>query len=209
MVMVRAFARRRRWTPEEEEILRREYAQSSRSQLLGLLPHRKIRNIETKAHLMGLSKVKKPARTPDQVREAKRLNMAKKRMKDPEAVRAYQRDNYHKNRESRREAVRAYQARRFFWMRAIKLSGVTAESLASLWKSQRGRCGISGRRLTRDNAQIDHIVPRAKGGDDRLSNLRWACAEANIAKRDMTDEELARLCEDILDRIRISWEMGR
>ena len=43
-------------------------------------------------------------------------------------------------------------------------------------------------------------------GDDRLSNLRWACAEANLAKRDMTDIELFELCADILDRMRISME---
>jgi 5-methylcytosine-specific restriction endonuclease McrA len=50
-------------------------------------------------------------------------------------------------------------------------------------------------------AQLDHILPRAKGGGDHISNLRWLCPEANYAKRDLTDEEFFALCGDVIIRI--------
>ena len=203
---VRAFSTRKRWTAEDEHLLRENYASSSREELSRLFPERKIRSIECKAHLMGLRKPARIGRSADDVREAKRLHMAARRQSDPDAARAYGKEYYRLNREKRRAAIKTYQARRFFWMRSIKLQGVSERDLAQLWKSQRGLCGISGRRLSRQNAQIDHIIPKSRGGDDRLSNLRWACAEANLAKRDMTDIELFDLCADILDRVRISME---
>lgn len=203
---VRAFSTRKRWTPEDENLLRENYASSSRSELARMFPERKVRNIECKANLMGLRKPPRIGRSADDVREAKRLHMAERRKSDPDAARAYGKEYYRMNREKQRAAIKAYQARRFFWMRSIKLRGVSARDLAQLWKSQRGLCGISGRRLNRKNAQIDHIIPKARGGDDRLSNLRWACSEANLAKRDMTDTELFDLCSEIMERMRISTE---
>lgn len=203
---VRAFSNRKRWTAEDERLLRENYASSSRAELSMMFPDRKVRNVECKAHLMGLRKPPRIGRSADEVRKAKRLHMAARREADPDAVRAYGNEYYRMNREKQRAATKAYQARRFFWMRSIKLRGVSARDLAQLWKSQRGLCGISGRRLSRQNAQIDHIIPKARGGDDRLSNLRWACSEANLAKRDMTDAEFFALCRETMDRMRISME---
>lgn len=49
-------------------------------------------------------------------------------------------------------------------------------------------CGvfITGKRLT-----LDHVVPKAKGGSDRIENLRPCCPECNQSKRDRTPEEWA------------------
>ena len=139
-------------------------------------------------------------RSPEQVREAKRLHMARKRAESPEAMRAYHRERHHRNHEKNKAKLRDYYGRRFFWGRAMKLRTVgraTFRDLAAMWHRQRGLCALTGRRLDR-SAQLDHIVPRAKGGDDSPKNLRWVSPEVNLAKRDLTDEQLFVLCQDVM-----------
>jgi len=65
--------------------------------------------------------------------------------------------------------------------------------LARLWKEQRGLCALSGEKMGRD-AEIDHKMPRARGGTDYIGNLQWVTPIANMAKRDLTDAEFAELC---------------
>lgn len=105
---------------------------------------------------------------------------------------------------ARRQYIRKHH---FFQWRAQTLSakkakGVTAIGLARLWKAQRGRCALSGRKLGRD-AHIDHIIPMAKGGATVLENLRFLDPDVNFARRAMLDEDFIRLCEDVLHQV---WE---
>lgn len=82
----------------------------------------------------------------------------------------------------------------------MKLRGperATLADISRLWYAQRGRCALTGRKLDRD-AQLDHIVARARGGNDSISNLRWVCSAVNYAKRDMPDVELVALCSDVM-----------
>lgn len=140
-------------------------------------------------------------RSIEETRRAKREHMAKKRAADPEAARAYSRNYHHRNRDKQTEKMRNYYARRFFWGRAMKLRGegrATATDLARLWKQQGGFCGLTGRRLSRDNAHLDHIVAKARGGSDQPSNLRWLCTEANLARRELSDAEFVALCSDVM-----------
>lgn len=142
-------------------------------------------------------------RSAEETREAKRLHMARKRAADPEAARAYGRAHHHRNREKQLAKMREYYARRFFWGRAMKLRGpgkATARELAAIWKAQRGRCALTGRRLDR-TAQLDHRIPRAQGGADVAGNLQWLCEVANLAKRDLTDTEFANLCAEVMAHI--------
>ena len=139
-------------------------------------------------------------RSIEETRKAKREHMARKRAADPEAARAYSRNYHHANREKQVAAMRAYYASRFFWAKAMKLRGsgrATAKDLASIWKAQRGRCALTGRRLDR-TAQLDHKLPKARGGGDEPENLQWLCREANLAKRELTDQEFADLCSDVM-----------
>lgn len=46
--------------------------------------------------------------------------------------------------------------------------------------------------------QLDHIIPRSRGGDNSLDNLGIASAKANQAKRDMTPEEFLNLCKSVV-----------
>lgn len=137
-------------------------------------------------------------------RERKRLQMAARR-RDPikgEAVRAAGRRAYAKGgleKQRQRAAVkkveffpwRVQYARRFD-------PTITVEQIKNLWDVQEGRCGLTGRPLGVD-AQLDHIVPLARGGEGAISNLRWVTPEANRAKRDLTDEEFLQLSNDVIE----------
>jgi len=74
---------------------------------------------------------------------------------------------------------------------------ITIEQLKNLWQQQAGLCAITGRALTVLEAELDHVIPRSRGGSDGIENLRWVCGEANDAKRALLDEELLVLCRDI------------
>lgn len=140
-------------------------------------------------------------RSYEETLKAKREFQARWRAADPERARAYGREIHHRNRDRNLAKMRGYYARRFFWGRAMKLRGegrATTADLSSIWKAQRGLCALTGRRLNRENAHLDHIVAKARGGSDGIGNLRWVCNEANLAKREMSDEEFAALCSDVM-----------
>lgn len=139
-------------------------------------------------------------RTLEEIREAKRLHMERRRLADPEKVRAYQREIHARNRERNIAKMRLYYAKRFFWSRAMKLRSperATYKQLAALWKKQRGRCALTGRRLDR-TADLDHIIPKTRGGGDNVGNLRWLCREVNMVKRNLTDDEFLTLCGEVM-----------
>lgn len=76
-------------------------------------------------------------------------------------------------------------------------------TLADVWKKigDRPICHISGRDIDLSDPHafaFDHIIPRSKGGDNSLENLGVATKEANLAKSNLTMEELLNLCSDIL-----------
>lgn len=138
--------------------------------------------------------------TIEEIRRRKRAHMARRRAANPDAAREQQRKWHAANRERNREKMRRYYARRFFWAKAMKLRSKNRAShldLARLWKAQRGRCALTGRRLTRA-AEVDHIHAKARGGDDAIENLRWVCREVNFARRDLPDNEFMALCEDVM-----------
>lgn len=194
----RAWSRHVRWSADEVSILMEHYHKSDWGVLLELLPQRSRDVIRCKANGLGLKRFRLPKRTLDETREAKREFMARKRLENPEACRAYARNHHYKNHEAKKRRMRAYAAKRFFWARAMKLRGedrATPQQLAALWWRQRGMCALTGRKLDR-SAQLDHKIPKARGGGDEIANLQWLCQEANYGKRAMTDAEFIALCRD-------------
>lgn len=80
---------------------------------------------------------------------------------------------------------------------------VTTEDLISLWEDQKGRCALTGWKMTmtrrvgivRTNASIDRI-DSSKGYT--LDNVQLVCVAANKAKFDLSQKEFVKLCRSVL-----------
>lgn len=78
--------------------------------------------------------------------------------------------------------------------------GTTIDRLVRLWHLQQGLCALTGDALpSLDGAEVDHIVPRSRGGPDDPDNLRLVCRAANRAKGNLLDEEFFMLCERVIE----------
>lgn len=60
-------------------------------------------------------------------------------------------------------------------------------------------CYLTGRKidLMNDPWQLDHVVPKAKNGDNSLENMSLTTREANSAKGDMYLDDFVNLCVDV------------
>jgi 5-methylcytosine-specific restriction endonuclease McrA len=72
----------------------------------------------------------------------------------------------------------------------------TREYLLCKWGRKCTYCGKENIPL-----QIEHIVPHAKGGSNRISNLCLACEKCNLAKGTKSIEEFLKKKPDLLKRI--------
>jgi 5-methylcytosine-specific restriction endonuclease McrA len=121
-----------------------------------------------------------------------------------EQVLAKQRSYYHSKAKHRERAYNeAMKSDRPWEWRAKNLrrnitKEITADWLESTFMRQSGRCALSNRKIDVMSFHVDHIVQRSLGGSDNLCNLRLVCAEANLAKSGLTDDQLISLCKDIL-----------
>ena len=52
-----------------------------------------------------------------------------------------------------------------------------------------GRCQYTGKELGWKDGNIDHVIPRAKGGKNTFENMVWSCKEVNSIKADKTPQE--------------------
>lgn len=52
--------------------------------------------------------------------------------------------------------------------------------------------------ITKDNYNLDHIIPKAKGGLNTIDNLAIVTPTSNKVKSDLTKEELLEFCEKVL-----------
>lgn len=57
-----------------------------------------------------------------------------------------------------------------------------------LYKKYDGHCAYCGVMLKTD-WQVDHIIPKSKGGTDDIGNLNPSCPRCNYTKKAMTDKE--------------------
>ena len=58
------------------------------------------------------------------------------------------------------------------------------ETVEALWEKFGGRCAGCGRPLSREEAALDHIIPRLMGGSDGPENLQLLCRACNAGKAD-------------------------
>lgn len=64
------------------------------------------------------------------------------------------------------------------------------------------KCYLTGKEIDLSKPRsyhFDHIIPSSKGGDNTIDNLGICTKEANMAKSDLTYDELIELCKNILD----------
>ncbi len=64
------------------------------------------------------------------------------------------------------------------------------------------KCALSGKEINLEidrNWQIDHIIPKSKGGDNSLENCQILLQEVNQMKNDLDESNFILLCKKILE----------
>jgi len=120
---------------------------------------------------------------PEKAKEAMRRWRARNPDKSREATRRW----YAENREKARENLLKYRVtNRAVIAASHHLGGkITPESRAFAERQILG-CAYCG---SNSRLQVDHKVPKSRGGRDHISNLQWLCRQCNHAKFDMTEDE--------------------
>jgi len=62
-------------------------------------------------------------------------------------------------------------------------------SRKTIYERDGGRCIYTGKKLSYGQFDLEHIVPKSRGGKDAFENLAVACKEVNNFKGDRTPEE--------------------
>ncbi len=77
-------------------------------------------------------------------------------------------------------------------------------SSRTIWERDQGICQYTGKKLTPNEGNIDHVVPRSKGGKTSFDNCVLASKKINTLKADRTPSEagLKLLKEPVTPRIR-------
>lgn len=71
------------------------------------------------------------------------------------------------------------------------MSGPPAERKIMVWQRDKWRCRYCGEKLLgKAQATVDHVIPRSKGGSNRMANLVTACVPCNQAKADKLPGEI-------------------
>lgn len=81
------------------------------------------------------------------------------------------------------------------------MRGGDVHAMVRRFDEQGGMCALTGWPMELGKtASLDHIVARARGGPNTVSNLRWVHASVNYAKRTMSDEEFVAMCRAVVAR---------
>lgn len=67
----------------------------------------------------------------------------------------------------------------------------------ALYHQSECRCQLCGRRITFDDATVDHIIPKAMGGTNEISNLQIACWSCNQLKGSILPDTFFERVTDI------------
>lgn len=63
-----------------------------------------------------------------------------------------------------------------------------------VFNKTKGECSYCGAILNEDNFVIDHVHPRARGGDNNIDNLLPSCYSCNLSKGAKSLEQFRRMC---------------
>ena len=76
------------------------------------------------------------------------------------------------------------------WEHRRRSAGYVSGTLRyEVLKSAKSRCELCGVPADERALEVDHIVPRSKGGRDEISNLQALCYRCNAMKRDRDDTD--------------------
>ena len=64
-----------------------------------------------------------------------------------------------------------------------------AQDKRQLFHDQQGKCVYCGNEYQYDELEIEHMIPKARGGPDHIRNCQLACGSCNLAKGTKTDIE--------------------
>ena len=75
------------------------------------------------------------------------------------------------------------------------------KELLDMLESQEYKCPFTGVLLVPgDNASIDHIIPKSKGGTNDIINLQWVDFKYNTIKNDMSNDEFMDYIKMLYER---------
>jgi hypothetical protein len=75
------------------------------------------------------------------------------------------------------------------------------KEIEALWEQQGGKCAYTGLPLIPgENAALDHVLPKSKGGWNHVVNLQWTRKEVNLMKNDLSHSEFLAFCHLIVSR---------
>ena len=92
--------------------------------------------------------------------------------------------------------------RKNVWQHRRKSSGYISGSVRlEVFKRAKTKCEMCGVSNKDKALEVDHIIPRNKGGTDDLSNLQALCYTCNSIKKDLDDTDFAVVRESYNNRV--------
>jgi len=67
---------------------------------------------------------------------------------------------------------------------------LTRPSKDAIYNRDEGICQYTGKKITRRDASVDHIIPKSKGGEDSWTNLVLCSKEVNLKKGNKSNKEI-------------------
>ena len=87
------------------------------------------------------------------------------------------------------------------WSHRKKSSGYISGTLRyEVLKRAKFRCELCGVSADEKALEVDHIIPRNKGGSDDMSNFQALCYSCNAMKRDRDDTDFRGMAESYKER---------
>lgn len=79
---------------------------------------------------------------------------------------------------------------------------ITKKMREQLYNEMNGRCAYCGQKIDLSEMQVDHIIPRYRGGSNNLENLICSCRSCNHYKRAANLPEFRRKIFTMIDRLK-------